>query len=184
MSGGAHTLIVGMTEAGKTTVAKQMILKARARSVKSIVLDILADPAYNADFSTSNEDEFLKAVWNSRQCAVFVDEGIETVGQYNKSMFTLATRGRHWGHKCTFLTQRPTGINPTIRDNCSNLFLFRAGVQAGKLLAEDFAQDELKNCSSLILGEYYFVNRNGLFVKGDIFEETYGINRNKPKVKK
>lgn len=174
-----HGLLVGKTQSGKTTLAKQMILKARSKGIKSIVLDILCDPGYNADFSTDNETEFLRMVWSSRRCLVIVDESGEAVGQYNKAMFALATRGRHWGHMCFFLTQKPTQLNPLIREQATNLFCFKAGHKSGILLAEDFVNLNLKNCPALEMGEYMHVNGSGKMTKGDIFQEVYGFNKHK-----
>jgi hypothetical protein len=160
-----------MTESGKTTYAKKLVSAFKQQGIKSIVLDILCDPDFNADYQTNKQDEFLKTVWNSRSCIVVIDEGAEAVGQYNKAMFSLATRGRHWGHTCVFITQRATGIAPIVRDQCGAVVLFKAGVKNGEMLAEDFSCLELKDCTKLDKGQYLYKSRFGVLKTGNVFTE-------------
>src|SRR5271154_7447046 len=100
----AHSLVLGMTESGKTTLAKRMAWRYQARDVKVIVLDPLCDPEWQADFQTSDPEEFLSAFWASQKCAVFIDEAGQSIGRYNEVMQRTATRGRHWGHAVHFVT--------------------------------------------------------------------------------
>jgi len=82
----AHALILGMTLSGKTSIAKTLCAKYKASGVKTIVLDPMNDPAWQADFRTYDPEEFLNILWASRQCAVFIDESGDMVGRFDKEM--------------------------------------------------------------------------------------------------
>lgn len=165
----AHSLILGMTESGKTTLAKKLAAKYKAAGINVLVLDPLADPTWGADFQTTDPDFFLQTFWNSRRCAVFIDEAGESAGRYDKAMIKTATKGRHWGHNVHYLTQRGALLSTTIRGQCSQLFLFLSGRNDGKLHSEEWAQDELKNCNTLKRGEFYHCMRGGNVTKRNAF---------------
>ena len=164
-----HTLILGMTESGKTTTAKVLIKKFKNQGVKSLVLDPLKDPGFNADYQTDNPDEFLRVVFSSRSCHVYVDESGDAIGHYNPTMQKLATKGRHYGHSCFFITQKATQIPPIIRDQCSQVFLFGSGLQSCKAIAEEFNSKEFLRCTELRQGEFIHKTRFGKASKGNIF---------------
>jgi len=167
----AHTHIVGMTESGKTTLAKALCKKYQDASVSTLILDPLHDPEWCADFKTHDPDEFLTVFWDSRGCAVFVDEAGESVGQFDKVMSKTATKGRHWGHSCHYISQRATQVAKIVRDQCSHLFIFTSSLDDSKMLANEWNSPEIKGANALKQGEYFHVTRFGALTKGNIFEE-------------
>jgi len=171
-----HVLILGMTESGKTTLAKELARKYKASNMGVLVLDPLQTTDWAADYNSADPDEFLNVFWDSKGCAVFIDESGDAVGKYDLAMTQTATRGRHWGHRVHYITQRGASISRTVRDQCSHMFLFRSGKQDCKIHAEEWARDELVNANQLGAGEYYHVTRFGELTKSNIFDE---INRSK-----
>lgn len=167
----AHVLILGMTESGKTTLAKKLARKYKASGLGIIVLDPLCTTDWQADVNVSEPDQFLESFWGSRQCAVFIDESGDAVGRYDTAMIQTATKGRHWGHRVHYITQRASSISRTVRDQCSHLFLFRSGKQDCKLHAEEWSREELANGNTLGAGEYFYVSRFGDLQKGNVFKE-------------
>ncbi len=157
-----HVLGVGMTMSGKSFLAKSIAASLKKKGIGVIALDPLRDPGWHADFVTDDAEKFLATVKASRRCAVFVDESGSTVGRYNPEMEWLATQGRHWGHRVYFLTQRGSQISPTIRDNCSELFLFRVSRKDAALWAEDFGFDELEQAASLPQYHFFHAKRFGI----------------------
>lgn len=155
----AHSLILGMTESGKTTLSKRMSATYKKNEYGILVLDPMCDPGWSADFQTADPDEFLKVFWDSRGCMVFIDESGDMVGRYDQAMQQTATKGRHWGHSVHFLSQRGAQINRTVRDQCSNLFLFNTAKKDAELHAHEWNQPELENANVLPKGEYYHVVR-------------------------
>lgn len=166
-----HVLILGTTEIGKTTLAKRLAADYQKAGIPVIVLDPIADPNFPADFRTTDPEKFLESFWDSRSCAVFIDEAGDAVGKYNDVMNRTATRGRHWGHNVHYITQRASLLSTTVRDMCSHLYLFRSGLNDCKIHAEEWTNPELKNAASLKAGEYYHADRQGNLEKGNIFTQ-------------
>lgn len=156
-----HVLIVGQTESGKTTLAKRLCREYQQHGIKTAVLDILNDPEWHADYQTADQEEFLATVKQSRSLAVFVDEGGETIGRYESELKWLATRGRHFGHNCHFISQRASDISKTVRDQCSRLFCFQVSLTDAKTLSDDWAREELRQANTLAQGEFFDCPRFG-----------------------
>jgi len=156
-----HSLIAGMTESGKTTLATRQSGLYQSNGIKVIVLDPLLDPRWQADYITDNRFEFLKVVQHpdTKGCAIFIDESGESVGQYNDEMFWLATRARHYGHNSHFISQRPQMLSPTVRGQCSYLYLFNVSSTDAKILADDWNKPELRDAATLAKGEYFYCGR-------------------------
>ncbi len=165
-----HSLIVGVTMAGKTTLVKRLAGHFSNAGTPVIVLTAFKHDPWPADFVTDDPDEFMRVVFNHTRCLVIVDEAGEYAGQYDKTMMTLATRGRHNGHLCMFIAQRANMINRNIRVNCRNLFLFRSSKQDCELLANDFVADGLEGGSKLNDGECLAFLGNGDPVKINVFD--------------
>jgi len=160
-----HSLVLGMTESGKTTLAKKLSKEYQARGIGVIVLDPLQDPEWSDKpdsdlfFQTTDKDEFLASVKASKRCAVFIDESGESVGQYDTAMHWLATRGRHYGHNCHFLSQRGQQIAKTVRDQCGRLYLFTCSLTDAKILADEWNKPELREAHGLEQGQFFIVRR-------------------------
>lgn len=169
----AHSLILGMTESGKTTLAKQLAAYYKSQGIGVLVLDPLADPQWQADYRTSDVSEFLDMFWKSRRCAVFIDEAGEAVGQFDKVMHKTATKGRHWGHSCHYISQRGTMIARTVRDQCSHLFLFTTALEDSKIHAAEWNSAELRDATKLPQGSYYHTTRFGACVREELFSTTH-----------
>lgn len=154
----AHSIILGMTESGKSTLALSLARRYKTQhELGLLVLDPLRDPRWQrigADFVTDSQEEFLRVFWRSRSCACFLDEGGESVGRYSHAMQMTATRGRHLGHMCHYIAQRAVQLAPIVRDQCTNLFLFCSSAKDGALLAEEFNEPQLAECSKLKQGDY------------------------------
>lgn len=154
-----HVLISGTTTSGKTALAKQLSAAYKARGIESIVLDPLNDPGWTCAFQTRDPEEFLRVAKDSEQCALFVDEGGQSIGRWSGHLQWLGTMARHWGHRSHFLCQRPTQIDRNIRDQCIRLFLFSVSEYDAKTISDDFGWRELRNANELAKLEYYACGR-------------------------
>lgn len=155
---------------GKTTFGLKKAASLKKQGRRIIVLDPFLDTRWNADFITNNQDEFLEAVWNNRGCAIFIDEGGQTVGKYNEVMNELATRGRHWGHKVYFICQRAKMISTTVRTQCSELVIFKNSKNDTKDLADEFVEPMILEADSLQKGEFILVRDNEKPIKLNVFQ--------------
>lgn len=165
----AHCLIIGRTLSGKTTFAKKKAAALRAKGYHIVVLDPFLDPEWNATFITSNQEDFLAKVWLNRNCAVFVDEGGSTIGKFNDAMNELATRGRHWGHKCFFITQRVKQLSTTVRTQCSELVIFKQSLSDTKDLANEFVEPMINDAHLLNKGEFIYIRDGQPPLKLNVF---------------
>lgn len=150
----SHTLIVGMSQSGKTTLAKHLCASLRNRGIKTIVLDPLSDPEWRADFVTASNDEFLSVAKRSKSCALFIEEAGQTVGRYAREMEWATTQARHWGHISFVSSQRAVQISQTVRDQCTTLYCFKVSLRDSKTLTEDW----LGRCSDELcrIPQYHF----------------------------
>lgn len=164
-----HSLILGMTESGKSTLAKRLAAGYVARDIPVLVLDPLFDPGWSCEFQTHDPEYFLDVFWESRSCAVFIDEAGDSVGKYDQAMIQTATRGRHWGHNCHYITQRGAGLARTVRDQCSHLFLFATALADAKIHATEWNNENLKEAHSLARGEYFHCTRFGELGRKRVF---------------
>ena len=158
-----HVLILGMTESGKTTLAKRLIAEYSAKEISSIVLDPINHEANNwgADYVTNNPQEFLKVYWESKCCAAFFDESADYCGRHDKDFILTATKGRHWGHINHYLAQRGTLISNTVRDQCGRIFLFASSLNDCKTHADEWNCPEFLKVPSLPKGTCYTKTRFG-----------------------
>jgi len=166
-----------MTESGKTTLAKELAKRLKAKNIPVLVLDPMHDE-WAADFQTDDPDEFLNAFWSTEWkhrdsgAHCFIDESGDSVGRFNTLMNQTATKGRHWGHSVYFLTQRGAQLSPTVRDQCSNLFLFVSGLKDCKIHAEEWNKPELIEAAQMPQGDYFSVKRHAPIKRFNIFEQV------------
>lgn len=172
-----HVSLTGMTESGKTTLAKAIASEQRKNGRGVIVLDPLGSK-WDCDFQTTDQAEFLRVVWANQDCDVFVDEAGDAIGHYDKLMQKLATQGRHYavrngtyggGHNCYFICQRAKMISPTVRTQCRILFAFNQALEDAEVLAREYGYPELLECPRLAQGEYFQAQRFHGITRGRIF---------------
>ena len=167
----AHALILGMTESGKTTLAKQICRTLGLKGWGTLVLDPIRDPGWECSFLTIDLEEFIRVAKASRRCFLFVDEAGMNCHQWATESIWLATQSRHWGHSCFFIAQRLKLINTTIRAQCRYLYLFNCTRSDGRELADEWNKPQLANSAELERGEYFYCSRFGPVVKKRIFRE-------------
>lgn len=166
----AHSLILGQTESGKTTLAKQLARHFReVRRKGVIVLDPMNDPEWPADFRTSDPRKFLDVFWANRELYAFIDESGKMVGRYDSEMEETATVGRHWGHSCLYLSQRGAQLNATVRAQCRHLFLFTMAKDDCKILANEYNSPELLTATALPQGHFMHKARFGELQRGKLW---------------
>lgn len=164
-----HSLIAGISESGKTTLAIELCNYYNSIKVPTIVLDPIVDQRWVCSYKTADKEKFLWTAQNNLSCAIFIDESAEMIGHYHNEMFWLATRSRHLGHNVHFISQRVKSISKTVRDQCRHLFLFNSSIDDCIDLSKEFNRAELRNAVDLKQGEYYYCPRWGELEKGVIF---------------
>lgn len=163
-----HTLIIGMTESGKTTIAKILCKGLKKKKKKTAVLDPLLDNEWETDFITHDKDEFLDYCKKSQNLYLFIDEGSESIGKYDVSTQWFATQSRHWGHSCFFISQGLTQMAAIIRAQCSRVICFAVSQSNIDIISEEWNIPELRGMPRLGKGEFYVIDRFNPLMKGNI----------------
>lgn len=178
----AHSLILGQTESGKSTLAKKLAAILKSKGEPVLVLDPLNDPEWAADFKTTNPDQFLQVFWKSRECHVFIDEAGDMVGRFDETMRETATSGRHWGHSCYFISQRGAMVSTTVRAQCRHVFLFASSFDDCKILAKEFNAPELVKAVDFPAGRYFHKARFEPLKMGELWApaKTVQVHQQEP----
>lgn len=151
-----HMLFVGQSGSGKSTLAHHAASMARENGDGVIVFNPILGVQWDCDYCTHDQDDFLTTFNESRGCLCIIDEAGTEIGQHNEQMIKCAVQGRHKGHAVIFITQRATMINPSIRVNCSRLFLFRTSAPDCDLICKEYIDEDLRNAPKLTRGEFYY----------------------------
>jgi SpoVK/Ycf46/Vps4 family AAA+-type ATPase len=168
----AHSIIVGITGTGKTTLAFKIAERYRARKIPVLVYDPFKRLEWQADFITDKPEEIVEVVFKNKSCAVFIDEAGEFLDRYSKEDTKLATMSRQLGHNVHFIAQRAQMLSPNVRHQCTNLFMFRQVASDCDLLSKDFANEQLKAGSGLEKGECFVLDGSTWKItKINIFKE-------------
>jgi len=145
-----HALILGQTECGKTSLAKVLATLCPRVAVYSTYK---SDWGKNVVFFATDLDALVTFAQTNKNCNIFIDESGESINRDRQYQF-FATRARHFGHRVFFITQRANQLTPTIRLNCSALYVFRQSPKDAQLLYDDFGHDEILEATKLKKYEY------------------------------
>jgi hypothetical protein len=155
-----HGAIFGETGSGKTYLASHKLARAFRAAGVGVLAHVPEGHHWEAASRVYHDGEkFIPVVNASRRCAVFVEMSDAVVSRHDEDFTRLATWSRNLGHRCFFIAQRHTQINPTIRDQCGMLWLFRVGRKTASILAEEYVDDALLQASELPDYHYIFKQR-------------------------
>lgn len=159
-----HTLIVGVTQSGKTTLAHKIARDLAAQGQNIIVYDPVGTLTAAGTWPDSavkfdDLDDFMEymsldAVVHAH---VFIDEAGDLFGIGQKENFWLLTRGRHFGLIIYLIAQRPKMLAPSARTQCGRLYLFRVALEDAEEVGRDFGFSGLKN-EMLDTGDFLIID--------------------------
>lgn len=146
-----HSLICGMTESGKTTLAHQIAnyyanLKNDERR-EIIVYDPMMTPTTAGSWPESavlftKKIEFLNYIKKiGGRYVIFIDESDNIFSHEQRENNWILTKGRHFGFEVFLITQRPKMIAPSVRAQCSTAYVFRLGRNDLRMVGDDFAHE-------------------------------------------
>lgn len=145
-----HSIILGITGTGKTTLAKRLSNQSQRQVV---VLEPFTTGGWNSNaYFAQDADEVLAIAQSNKNLDIFIDESAETLCRDNAFQF-LATRSRQYGHRVFFIAQRASQILPVIRNNCETVYCFRQSKKDAEIIANDLADDCFLQCAKLSKGE-------------------------------
>jgi hypothetical protein len=134
-----HSLIVGRTRTGKTTLAKVLVANAVSRGKNVCVLDPIHSVWKGVGFQSANPQEFLDHVKTTKDGSlVVVDEAGISIGKYDAEMNWLTTTSRHLGHSAILICHQYSQLSTTIRSQCTVLYVFASNFSSIKLLVDEY----------------------------------------------
>jgi hypothetical protein len=163
-----HSLILGMTESGKSTLAKIFAAGFKRRGVKVAVLDPLKYEDWEADFLTDDSDTFLAHAKRETKTVLFIDESSQAIGRYNVPMEWLVTQSRHWGHTAYVISQFWTQLPPVVRGQCAKVYLFACDKDSAEKVAAAFNEPALLQLEKFRPGKFFVVSRFADLLVGQI----------------
>ena len=162
-----HSLFIGQTMSGKTTLAKKLANWYLNHDIGVVVLDPMSDPGWNESgnpkfASFTNPQEFLAFVKDPDcvvQAALFVDEAGMSLNKYADEFQWITCQSRHHGHRAHIIAQRAEMVDKTIRSQCSTLYAFNVNPEDAKTYARDFNEKAILDAPNLPQGHYIKVER-------------------------
>lgn len=173
-----HSLYVGVTLSGKTTLARAISRALRSRGQSVVVFDPMRTLTAGGDWGEGahifdQEENFLTMMGDDRvlHTHVFVDEADMVFHHGRRENFWMLTRGRHYGFVMHLLTQRPQLVHPTVRHQCTRLYMFRLSVDDRVILGKEKGHDDF-DAYDLDQGEFVVANSASREVaRGNIFQQ-------------
>lgn len=184
-----HRIFAGVTQSGKTTLARHFCRSFAAMGHKTIVYDPVGTKTAGGEWATNsvvfNGDDpteffdYLKRddVYHAH---VFCDEAGDYFGVSDRLNHWLLRRGRHKGFFVNVISQRPKMLAPNVRTQCGQAFIFRLAVDDADEIGRDFGHTNLgKHVSALDKGEYLMlISGTPAIAKGNVFKQ---LSSNTPK---
>lgn len=154
-----HGLFLGETGSGKTFKARQLAATFKASGVPVLALVPPGHAWTEAAWQTNDVGAFVAKANASRRCALFMEFADADADKFDDGLTRLFTWSRNYGHRAFAICQRHTQVNPTIRDQCRFLWLFRVGAKTAGLLAEEYVEPLLVHAPTLPDYHFFFKKR-------------------------
>lgn len=148
----SHTLILGVTESGKSTYAKWVCSGLRKRGIKTLVLNPYNDPTWEADEISSDPAYVFWYAQRHLHHAIFLEESGDAL-QRDPLYDWFTCRARHWGHKSFVITQRLQDVRPALRNNCTQAVVFASETMDCRELASRYREPILLNVEKFRPGQ-------------------------------
>jgi len=140
-----HALISGVTQSGKTTLARELARALAARGQNVIVFDPVGTATAGGGWPKGaiifdESAEFFEYIERPdvKGAHVFIDEAADFFGVGDKHNFWLLTRGRHFFLHIYLIAQRPKMLAPSVRGQCGVAYVFRLACEDADEIGRDF----------------------------------------------
>lgn len=168
----SHSLIIGVTESGKTTLARSLARNLAKRKQNVIVYDPVRTPTAGGDWPKSavifdDEREFWKYLNRDDvgHSHIFVDEAGDLFNMAKPENFWLLTRGRHYGFFVYCMCQRPKMIAPSVRFQCATCYMFRLAHSDASEISKDFGHEWPIDNAPLDTGDFLTLHSGSVKVE-------------------
>lgn len=168
-----HSLFCGVTQSGKTTLARYICRGLLAQGQAAVVFDPVGTQTLGGGWGESHNlrlfndaGKFLEYMADERvtKCHVFVDESDELFNLSRRENFWMLTRGRHFELSMNVIACRPKLLAPSVRRQCTRLYMFRLAVDDRNEIGRDFGHDDFA-AYNLDAGEFVISDSGSRDVK-------------------
>lgn len=154
-----RVLIVGVSESGKSSLAKTLIKDA---GVPVFVRDPIGAtdwPGLTARFESSDELRELLLPLKKSPCIAIIDEATDYFTTGQKENHWIFTRGRHDAMLPMAICHYVKAMAPIVRDQATDLYVFESSITTSQILSESYNMPELEDAHTLDQGEFFHVRR-------------------------
>lgn len=171
-----HSLYTGVTQSGKTTLARSIARAMCDAGARVIVYDPLGSATAGGGWGKGAElfddkEAFLDCIYSPEtiNAHVFIDEAHNIFAHDDKSNLWLLTEGRHYFLTLHLLTQRPKKVHPDARTNCGRCYMFRLAQDDAREIGADYGHSGI-NRISLDKGDFLILNSGSAeFSRANVF---------------
>lgn len=163
----AHTLVLGVTQSGKSTYSKWVCERLTKKGIETAVLNPYRDPGWICSSQHMDPSKLLDLCLTPGRRCVFLEEAGDTLDRdprYN--WFT--TVGRHAGNQVWVISQRMESLNPTLRNNCVDAVVFASEIGDTKLIANRYREPRLLRVEKFRPGQFYMVSQFSPLLTGQL----------------
>lgn len=159
-----HALYCGVTQSGKTTLARHHARLLDKAGYEIVVYDPVGTATAGGDWPErakvfDDSDKFLEWLTRAqyddeRPAFVFVDEAPDIFGPTGGYALLLPRRLRHQGVYLRIISQRPKMLPPNVRTQCAHCYLFRLSKEDARIICADFGHGSEVSDKPLDTGDY------------------------------
>lgn len=189
-----HTLICGVTESGKTTLARAICRGLLKKKIPVMVRDpVLGTETAGGGWGdeshiTSNQlqifeedEDFFSNIYEARGHHVFIDEAADVFSVGDKDNQWILRKGRHKPTSISayLICQRPKMVAPNARTMCSRAYVFRLAADDLTEIGKDFGFSNL-GAENLDRGDFLILESGcNSYKRANIFD-LLGCKNDKP----
>jgi hypothetical protein len=143
-----HTGYYGITQSGKTTIARAVSRSLAKSKHQIVVYDPVGTMTHGGDWPENaivydDREKFLRDVANMQHAQLFIDEADEIFSHEQKENFWIMSRGRHRGLYTHLITQRPNRVHPTARSQCTRAYLCKLNKSDRQAILADHGHEDI-----------------------------------------
>jgi hypothetical protein len=142
-----HWLYTGVTQTGKTTLARFHARELAKAKHKVYVYDPVMTETAGGEWEgcslirTDDTEKAIEQLEKLKDCYVFVDEAPDIFGHEHRDTHWMLRRKRHDGVYFRLIAQRPTMLPPSVRSQCARVWIFRLAMSDAKVICADWGHD-------------------------------------------